>query len=152
MFYYLRTVEDLREIRLVRAGEKDDVPPASARTFAAESCGLMGLLYPSARCISATGAATLPEEDGPIVPWGWDMTLKGWLLRQGVPERMMPSDAMLADWRELQHRTSWLPLQPNKTLVSPPSATPQTSLPRPSRQTMSSRLKVLCSMVVVDYK
>ena len=99
-------------------GGRNYVPPASARMFAAESCGLMGLLYPSARCISATGAATLPEEDGPIVPWGWDMTLKGWLLRQGVSERLLPSDAMLADWRELQHRTSWLPLQPHSRAVT----------------------------------
>ena len=96
------------------------MPPASARAFASQSCGLMRLLYPSASCLSAVevGAAFLSEEEGPIVPWGWNLTLKSQLLRQGVPEQLMPSDSTLADWRALQHRSSWLPLQPHSRAVT----------------------------------
>ena len=45
-----------------------------------------------------------------IDPWGWDTALRAMLLRKGVNEELMPTDAQLADIRTLSHRSeaAWL--------------------------------------------
>ena len=101
-------------------GSRHYVPPASAVAFAASACGLMRCLYPSAVCLSAADAGRMYSLTGdePIVPWGWNATLKYDLLRQGLPDRLMPSDSTLDHWRQLQHRTTLLPLQPHSRAVT----------------------------------
>lgn len=96
------------------------MPPASALAFAASSCGLMRHVYPQALCLpaAAVGDAYRTTGDTLFVPWGWNVTLKYDLLRQGVPERLLPSDSMLEQWRSLQHRTIQLPLQPHSRAVT----------------------------------
>ena len=102
-------------------GNRHYVPPLSAREFAASACGLMRCVYPLALCLpaAAVGEAYRPSGDEEvIVPWGWNVTLKYDLLRQGVPERLLPSDDTLSRWRRLQHRTTFLPLQPDSHAVT----------------------------------
>ncbi|MBO4600138.1 MAG: hypothetical protein J5641_05305 [Bacteroidales bacterium] len=101
-------------------GNRHYVPPASALGFAAAGCGLMGIVYPSTVCCPAgrAGEAFRTTGDKVVVPWGWNLTLKTDLLRQGLPEGLMPSDATLNAWRNLQHRTTLLPLQPYSQAVT----------------------------------
>ena len=101
-------------------GSRHYVPPASAVAFAAAACGLMRHIYPTASCCPAAeaGEAYLRSGDEVLVPWGWNMTLKYDLIKQGVPECLMPSDDTLAFRRELQHRTTLLPLQPDSRAVT----------------------------------
>ena len=96
------------------------VPPASALAFAKAACGIMGVVYPSAIClpVSRVGEMYRGTDDDQIVPWGWNMTLKYDLLRQGVSKSLLPSDSKLEQWRELQHRTTLLPLQPSSRVVT----------------------------------
>lgn len=70
----------------------------------------MQILYPDARCLSVYDDVLSAQFDR-VVPWGWNLTLKYGLLKQGVSVSLMPSDEMLARWRMLQHRTTILPLQ-----------------------------------------
>ena len=77
----------------------------------------MQVLYPGACCLSAYDnlqRLTHSIQFDRIVPWGWNLTLKCELIKQGVPVSLMPSDEMLARWRMLQHRTTVLPLQPQR--------------------------------------
>ena len=101
-------------------GDRHYVPPASALAFASSACGLMGIVYPSAQCLPApkVGEAYRRNNDGVLVPWGWNATLKADLLKQGIPEHLMPSDSTLDRWRQLQHRTTLLPLQPDSRAVT----------------------------------
>ena len=74
----------------------------------------MGIIYPQAICLSS---AEVGEEyqrtgDSMLVPWGWNVTLKYELMKQGIPEQLLPSDETLDQWRQLQHRTTLLSLQP----------------------------------------
>ena len=96
-------------------GRAHYVPPRSAIDFARRGASLMQVLYPDSRCLSVYDiiqSSTLSDQFDRIVPWGWNLTLKYELLKQGVPATIMPSDEVLARWRMLQHRTTILPLQP----------------------------------------
>ena len=96
-------------------GRAHYVPPRSAIDFARRGASLMQVLYPDSRCLSVFDiiqSSTLSDQFDRIVPWGWNLTLKYELLKQGVPATLMPSDEVLARWRMLQHRTTILPLQP----------------------------------------
>ena len=101
-------------------GGKHYVPPASARSFAASSYGMMRWIYPSATCVSVSDVRAAYEHTGggPIVPWGWNLTLKNSLLMQGVRESELPTDGVLDLWRRLQHRATLLPLQPYSRAVT----------------------------------
>ena len=39
-----------------------------------------------------------------VEPWGWDLALRSFLLRYGVPSEVMPSEAEIAVIRDLSHR------------------------------------------------
>ena len=96
-------------------GRAHYIPPRSAIDFARRGASLMQVLYPDSRCLSVYDiiqSSTLSDQFDRIVPWGWNLTLKYVLLKQGVPATLMPSDEVLARWRMLQHRTTILPLQP----------------------------------------
>ena len=101
-------------------GSKHYMPPASALAFAASSYGLMHCLYPLADCVPTANAGDVYRStgDGQLVPWGWNAVLKQSLLRQGLPEHLMPSDGILDRWRQMQHRTTLLPLQPDSRAVT----------------------------------
>lgn len=101
-------------------GHRHYVPPSSALAFAASACGLMRYIYPAATSLPAShvGDAYRLTGDEQLIPWGWNAVLKYSLLKQGIPERLLPSDDTLARWRQLQHRTTLLPLQPDSRAVT----------------------------------
>ena len=41
---------------------------------------------------------------GHVEPWGWDLALRSFLLRNGVPSEVVPSEAEIAVIRDLSHR------------------------------------------------
>lgn len=43
-------------------------------------------------------------KDDEVIPWGWDRHLKCRLLKQGIDEKLLPSDAELETIRELSRR------------------------------------------------
>ena len=97
-------------------GDRNFVPPASALDFASGNASLMGILYPDARCASVADDLQPLVAEGSvdrIVAWGWDARLKQALLKQGVPQSLLPPDEQLERIRELQHRSTILPLQPH---------------------------------------
>ena len=112
-------------------GRAHYVPPRSAVEFARRDAGLMQTLYPGAVCCSVYDIDYLKSEirnlDCPtssnvnyqisffnsIVAWGWDAVVKHELLKRGAPATLLPSDEELATIRELQHRSTVLPLQPD---------------------------------------
>ena len=93
-------------------GSPDFVPPRSAVDYARGSASLMQCLYPDALCCSAYD--TFPAEAvTEVVAWGWNVAVKKLLLRGGIAENLLPSDETLERWRHLQHRQTFLPLQPD---------------------------------------
>ncbi|MBR3986450.1 MAG: hypothetical protein IKK04_04800 [Bacteroidales bacterium] len=96
------------------------MPPVSALRFAQQSASLMQILYPEAEtCIPAAAVAALPSSQwSQIVPWGWNCVLKEQLQASGVPMALLPSDDDLCRWRQLQHRSTWLALQPDSRAVT----------------------------------
>ncbi len=98
-------------------GDANYVPPQSALDFARHGAGLMRIVYgPESVAIAADGyaswRASAPDAVvGRIVAWGWDTRLKQTLLKQGADSALMPSDGYIACLRDLQHRTTVLPLQ-----------------------------------------
>ncbi len=113
-------------------GRAHYVPPRSAVEFARRDAGLMQVLYPDAVCCSVydleapllsplkggSSPPRIPHEGGKngfnsIVAWGWDAVVKHELLKRGAREELLPTDAELATIRELQHRSTILPLQPD---------------------------------------
>lgn len=94
-------------------GRAHYVPPRSAVEFARRDAGLMRVLYPGAECCSVYN---LPQRNcgtqwDRVTAWGWDAVVKHELLKRGVPERLLPTDEEIATIRELQHRSTVLPLQ-----------------------------------------
>ncbi|MCR4659319.1 MAG: hypothetical protein K5650_03375 [Bacteroidales bacterium] len=89
------------------------VAPRSAVEYARSSCAVMLPLCPDAVCTSAYDP--LPTVDTPtvIVPWGWNITLKQQLLQLGADPSLLPDDDTLHRLRQLQHRSTLLPLQPD---------------------------------------
>ena len=71
-------------------GDANFVPPSSALEFSWD-------------CIGLTEFVDKASENE-IVPWGWDAVLKRRLMKDGVPESMLPSDAAIEEIRRLSHR------------------------------------------------
>ena len=105
-------------------GDAHFVPPPMALRFAARSCGVMRWLSSEpdkALCTTADGVGALMAQHPGIdiiVPWGWDATLVATLLKQGVPEALLPSEEQLRQWRRLQHRTTALSVFPTEAVAA----------------------------------
>lgn len=98
-------------------GGPDFVPPRSALRLAESLCHCMLKLYPAhgnVACAAHKVAEVVAEKGLPdsLQVWGWNAMLKRQLAKQGIPERLMPSDEAIAAIRRLQHRSTLLPLQP----------------------------------------
>ena len=97
-------------------GRAHYVPPRSAVEFARRDADIMQVLYPGARCFSVydtalSGVLQQCCNIHDIRAWGWDAVVKHELLKRGAPVALLPSDEELVTIRELQHRSSVLPLQ-----------------------------------------
>ena len=95
-------------------GRAHYVPPRSAVDFARRDAGLMQVLYPDAHCCSVydlSGELPCHGNIQDVVAWGWDAVVKHELLKRGIPAMLLPSDEEIATIRELQHRSTVLPLQ-----------------------------------------
>ena len=95
-------------------GRWNYVPPQSAVEFARRDASLMQVLYPDAVCCSVYDNSQLSiinSQLDEVVAWGWDAVVKHELLKRGVPESLLPSDEEINTIRELQHRSTVLPLQ-----------------------------------------
>ena len=97
-------------------GRAHYVPPLSAVAFARRDArAVMGVLYPDAVCCSVYDMP-LPNSDRQytkVVAWGWDAVVKHELIKRGVEAELLPSDETIGTIRELQHRSTILPLQPD---------------------------------------
>ncbi len=96
-------------------GRWNYVPPRSAIDFARRDASLMSVLYPDAVCTSVYNFqfSILHSQLDEITAWGWDAVVKHELLKHGVPDELLPSDEEINTIRELQHRSTVLPLQPD---------------------------------------
>lgn len=94
-------------------GRWNYVPPRSAVDFARRDASLMSVLYPDAVCTSVYSFqfSILNSELDEITAWGWDAVVKHELLKRGVPAALLPYDDEINTIRELQHRSTVLPLQ-----------------------------------------
>ncbi len=93
-------------------GRWNYVPPRSAVDFARCDASLMSVLYPDAVCTSVYDDFLHSQLDE-ITAWGWDAVVKHELLKRGIPAALLPSDDEINTIRELQHRSTVLPLQPD---------------------------------------
>lgn len=97
-------------------GRAHYVPPRSAVDFARRDANIMTELYPDARCCSVYDLPTLNSQlstFNSVIAWGWDAVVKHELLKRGVPETLLPTDEEINTIREIQHRSTVLPLQPD---------------------------------------
>ena len=98
-------------------GRAHYIPPRSAVDFARRDANIMQVLYPDAVCCSAydvaEALANLVAPLTAITTWGWDAVVKHQLLKHGVRAELLPTDETIATIRELQHRSTVLPLQPD---------------------------------------
>ena len=96
-------------------GRAHYVPPRSAVDFARHDAGLMQVLYPDAVCTSVYDFqfSIFNFQFHEVVAWGWDAVVKHELLKRGVDATLLPTDEVIGTIRELQHRTTVLPLQPD---------------------------------------
>lgn len=97
-------------------GRAHYVPPRSAVDFARRDAALMQVLYPGATCCSVYDIENSNSQFSifnSVTAWGWDAVVKHELLKRGCPESLLPSDDELAVIRDLQHRSTVLPLQPD---------------------------------------
>lgn len=94
-------------------GRWNYVPPRSAVDFARRDASLMSVLYPDAVCTSVYNFqfSILHSQLDEITAWGWDAVVKHELLKRGIPAALLPSDDEINTIRELQHRSTVLPLQ-----------------------------------------
>ena len=95
------------------------IPPRSAVEFAIRDANIMNILYPDAQCYSVY---SLPSK-GTLSPtrvtvWGWNKVVKHELLKYGISNTSLLADDIIDRIRELQHRTTVLPLQPDCRAVS----------------------------------
>ena len=95
-------------------GRWNYVPPRSAVDFARRDADIMSVLYPGAVCTSVYAMlpwhGNMPDS---VTAWGWDAVVKHELLKRGISAELLPSDEEIATIRELQHRSTVLPLQPD---------------------------------------
>lgn len=101
-------------------GRAHYMPPQSAVDFAQRDAYLMSVLYPDAVCTSAYDLPPLNSQFSTlnsIVPWGWDVVVRQRLLTAGYPAELLPDDAWIEQLRQLQHRSTLLPLQPETRLA-----------------------------------
>ncbi len=96
-------------------GRWNYVPPRSAVDFARRDASLMSVLYPDAVCTSVYNFqfSILHSQLDEITAWGWDAVVKHELLKRDIPAALLPSDDEINTIRELQHRSTVLPLQPD---------------------------------------
>ncbi len=95
-------------------GRAHYVPPRSAVEFARRDAGIMSVLYPEAECCSVyelSGGQALQATE--VVAWGWDAVVRYELQKRGVDVALLPTDEAIVTIRELQHRSTVLPLQPD---------------------------------------
>lgn len=95
-------------------GRAHYVPPRSAVEFARRDAqAVMGVLYPDASCCSVYDLqlSTVNCQLSTVTAWGWDAVVKHELLKRGIPANLLPSDEEINTIRELQHRSTILPLQ-----------------------------------------
>lgn len=95
-------------------GRAHYVPPRSAVDFARRDAGLMQVLYPDALCCSVYDLSPFTSHLTPltsVTAWGWDEVVKHELLKRGIDESLLPLDEEIDTIRELQHRSTVLPLQ-----------------------------------------
>ena len=96
----------------IAKGRAHYVPPRSAVEFARRDAGIMSVLYPEAECCSVyglPGGQALQATE--VVVWGWDAVVRHELRKRGVDVALLPTDEEIATIRELQHRSTVLPLQ-----------------------------------------
>ena len=101
-------------------GRWNYVPPRSAVEFARRDADIMRVLYPDAVCTSVYDLSPLTSHLSPftsVVAWGWDAVVRHELAKRGIPESLLPTDGELTTIRELQHRSTVLPLQPDSHAV-----------------------------------
>ena len=97
-------------------GRAHYVPPRSAVDFARRDAGIMSVLYPDALCCSVydnSQFSILNSQFHEVVTWGWDAVVKHELIKRGISAELLPSDEEITIIRELQHRSTVLPLQPD---------------------------------------
>lgn len=95
-------------------GRAHYVPPRSAVDFARRDAHIMQVLYPEAMCCSVYDLSREQAMQATEVRvWGWDAVVKHELLKRGVDATLLPTDEVIGTIRELQHRTTVLPLQPD---------------------------------------
>ncbi len=95
-------------------GRAHYVPPRSAVDFARRDAAIMQVLYPDAVCMSVYDPmlpGVLQQCCNNIYAWGWDAVVKHELLKRGAPEPLLPTDGEVCTIRELQYRSTILPLQ-----------------------------------------
>lgn len=100
-------------------GRWNYVPPRSAVDFARRDAGIMQVLYPEAVCcsvydVSREQALRATE----VVAWGWDAVVRHELQKRGVDAALLPTEEEIAAIRELQHRSTVLPLQEDSHAVT----------------------------------
>ena len=93
-------------------GRAHYVPPRSAVEFARRDASRMSVLYPEAECCSvydlSCNQALMATE---VVTWGWNAVVRHELQKRGVDVALLPMDEEIDTIRELQHRSTVLPLQ-----------------------------------------
>ncbi|MBR6844714.1 MAG: hypothetical protein IKM79_06425 [Bacteroidales bacterium] len=90
------------------------VPPRSAVDFASRDASIMQVLYPGALCCSVYDLTREQASQATeVTAWGWNAVVKHELRKRGVGENLLPSDGEIDTIRELQHRSTVLPLQPD---------------------------------------
>lgn len=96
-------------------GRAHYVPPRSAVDFARRAADIMQVLYPDALCTSVYDfqLSIVNSQLDEVIAWGWDAVVKHELLKRGIPVELLPSDEEINTIRELQHRSTVLPLQPD---------------------------------------
>ena len=94
-------------------GRAHYIPPRSAVEFACRDASIMSVLYPDAVCTSVYDFqfSIFNFQLDEVVAWGWDAVVKHELIKRGIPAELLPTDEEIETIRELQHRSTVLPLQ-----------------------------------------
>ena len=94
-------------------GRWNYIPPRSAVEFACRDASIMSVLYPNAVCTSVYDFqfSIFNFQLDEVVAWGWDAVVKHELIKRGIPAELLPTDEEIETIRELQHRSTVLPLQ-----------------------------------------